>query len=223
MRSFFLAALTITAVVSESVAKPLHSEPHRVDKKESIEHEISEALKDIDASRNMIRMTVHLNDTSEDIPESFFRDIGDAFSGMFSAIQNTHVPFFTQESIPVVNATSNQTGQDLLTRTRNELKEDIGVLQSRISNIRSDFNEWVISNEHQDFKSMLIGGLSAVIVLLAYYMIRNCCRRRSRLNHLAAFANDGFSAHHNDTESLLPTTKSNKRGRHYPSNSDEDI
>ncbi|EGT38511.1 hypothetical protein CAEBREN_01360 [Caenorhabditis brenneri] len=229
MRSFIVASLALAVVVGASVAKSVHSEPHRVDKKKSIEQEISEALKEINESRNIIHMTMYVNDTSEEIPASFFRDIEDAFSGMFNAIQNTHVPFFTRDAVSPVNPvnetaeTANQTTQDLLTRTRNELKQDIDILQSRIAFIRSDFNDWVVSNEHQELRAMLLGALSAITVLSAFFLIRNCCRRRSRLNHLSAFANDGFSGQHGDTESLLPTSKTNKRGRHYPSNSDEDI
>ncbi|EFP02850.1 hypothetical protein GCK72_002111 [Caenorhabditis remanei] len=221
MRYLILLALTITTAFSASISKSVYSEPHRVDKKDSIEHEISEALKDINASKHLIRMTMHVNDTDDEIPASFFRDVENVFSGMFDAIQNTHVPFFNHETVSPINETANQTTQDLLTRTRDDLKEDIQILKSRITHIRSDFNAWMHSNEHQEFRSMVIGGLSAVVVLVAYFLIRKCCRRRSRLNHLAAFANDGFSGN-GDTDSLLPT-KNNKRGRHYPSNSEEDI
>ncbi|CAP33363.1 Protein CBG14962 [Caenorhabditis briggsae] len=223
MRTLIVTTIAITTIFAASIPKTYHTEPHRVDKKDSIEQEISEALKDINASRHLIHMNMKVNDTDNELPASFFRDIEDAFSGMFEAIQNTNVPFFSHEPISSVNETANQTTQDLLTRTRNELKEDIDILQSRISHIRSDINEWVISNEHQDLRSMLIGGLSAVVVLCCYYFLCKCCRRRSRLNHLSAFVNEGFSGNQGDTDSLLPTTKNSKRGRHFPSNSDEDI
>ena len=193
MRYLILLALTITTAFSASISKSVYSEPHRVDKKDSIEHEISEALKDINASKHLIRMTMHVyvsngfsipiwnttyrNDTDDEIPASFFRDVENVFSGMFDAIQNTHVPFFNHETVSPINKTANQTTQDLLTRTRDDLKEDIEILKSRITHIRSDFNAWMHSNEHQEFRSMVIGGLSAVVVLVAYFLIRKCCRR----------------------------------------------
>ncbi|CCD70009.1 uncharacterized protein CELE_W05F2.3 [Caenorhabditis elegans] len=222
MRSLTLAVLTITACAAASTAKSVHHEPHRLDDKDSVEQVISEALKDIDASKKMIRMTVTMNDTADDSASNFFRDFEDTFSGMFNAIQNTHVPFFSssESSLSPVAPKTNQTTEDLLTRTRNELQADIDSLRGHIVYLQADVRDWILSNENSQFKSVLLGAMSAIVVLIAYTVICKCCRRRSRLNHLAAFVNDGCSAQ--DSESLLPT-KNTKRPRNYPSNSDEDI
>ncbi|CAI2304342.1 unnamed protein product [Caenorhabditis sp. 36 PRJEB53466] len=229
MRFLILSAVAIIVIGAAVVPKSVHSEPHRLDKKDSIEREISEALKEIETSRDILKVTMTMNETDsmdERSPDGFLRGIEDVFSGMFTALQNSHVPFFgeQQESRsvgPAANMTADQATQDLLTRTRTELKEDIDSLRSYLDSVRMEFDEWMISNRHQEFKSMMIGGLSAVFVLFVYYILCKSCRRRSRMNHLSAFANEGFGSRHGDTEGLLPTTS--KKGHRFPSNSDEDI
>lgn len=58
MRSLLLISLAMAVASCALVPKSVHLEPRRIDKNDSVEHEISEALKDIEASRKIIRMTM---------------------------------------------------------------------------------------------------------------------------------------------------------------------
>uniref|UniRef100_A0A8R1ICI3 Uncharacterized protein n=2 Tax=Caenorhabditis japonica TaxID=281687 RepID=A0A8R1ICI3_CAEJA len=219
----FVISMLAFVATAAFLPKSVHPEPHKIDDKNSVQQEIFDALKDIDASLFLCG-----NDTASDeqSPAAFFENIGNMFNGMISAVHNSNVPFFGEnvsenkqqkETVVVGKPAGNEAG--LIDRTRTELKEDIESLRLYLDNIRAEFDEWVISNRHIETKAMILGALSAVFVLISYYVICKCCRRRSRMSHLSAFANDGFSR---DTEGLLPTSVMLKKGRH-PSNSDEDI
>lgn len=89
---------------------------------------------------------------------------------MFAAIQNSHVPFLGEhrESSPAVNETvkkttektndktNDKTTQDLLTRTRTELKQDISAMRFYIDSVRMEFDEWMVSTLDEISNSYLI-------------------------------------------------------------------
>ncbi|CAB3408294.1 unnamed protein product [Caenorhabditis bovis] len=175
-----------------------------------------------------------IDDQMNNEVDSFGNEIEHIFGNMVDVVKHARIPFFFDD---IENAQEdrnnlktnhvedlNHTNVDqntLLNKTREELRKDIDALKKVYADLSSEFDEWVISNKHQNFKSMVIGAVSAICVIIVYVLLGKCCRRRSRLGHLAAFANDGFSTKNGDNESLLPGT-SNKFRRH-PSNSDEDI
>ncbi|CAI5437493.1 unnamed protein product [Caenorhabditis angaria] len=67
---------------------------------------------------------------------------------------------------------------------------------------------------------MMIGAISAIIILFIYSIVVKCCTRRTR-EQLSSFAQDRPANRNGDNQYLLG--QDSKRVRRFPSNSDEDI
>ncbi|CAI5449800.1 unnamed protein product [Caenorhabditis angaria] len=169
--------LTAAIFIGFSTCSVLRQEKKQ-NESEILDRELQEAMKSIQETKDIIKGSSKPSDDA--IP--FFNSLLE------------HIPFLGQQkkstSTPVPQ--KNDTTSTILQKTREEMRRDVELLREYYTDIRMEFDDWLISNKHQQFKSMLIGASSAIAVLFVYWILVKCCLRRTR-GHLAGFANQQAS------------------------------
>ncbi|CAD6194893.1 unnamed protein product [Caenorhabditis auriculariae] len=109
-------------------------------------------------------------------------------------------------------------------RTKKTLEEDVEMLKGMYANVRTDIDTWMAYPQTKAYyMPMLIGSVSALLMLLVFYTCKSFCSvalRRRRMRRVAAFENELFDG---VTKDLLNKGKNTPRIPQRPSNSDEDI